>query len=88
VDRGVNAKKSKGEYFLTSVIAFLLRKAYTCIMMNRLQTSKKRCSGQAMVEYIIVFIAMLLVISVLALSLYTVRQQANRTLDLVGSDYP
>jgi archaellin len=57
-------------------------------MMNRLQSAKKRCSGQAMVEYIIVFIAMLLVISVLALSLYTVRQQANRTLDLVGSDYP
>ncbi|MEI7945453.1 MAG: hypothetical protein WCJ02_02100 [bacterium] len=57
-------------------------------MMNRLQTSKKRCSGQAMVEYLIVFISMLLIVSVLALSLYTVRQQANRTLDLVGSDYP
>jgi len=31
---------------------------------------------------------LLLVVSVLALSLQTVRQQANRTLDLVGSDYP
>ena len=41
-----------------------------------------------MVEYLIVFISMLLIVSVLALSLYTVRQQANRTLDLVGSDYP
>jgi hypothetical protein len=63
-------------------------KAYTETQMNHLQTSKKRCSGQAMVEYVIVFIAILLVVSVLALSLYTVRQQANRTLDLVGSDYP
>lgn len=63
-------------------------KAYTQITMNHLQTSKKRCSGQAMVEYVIVFIAILLVVSVLSLSLYTVRQQANRTLDLVGSDYP
>jgi Tfp pilus assembly protein PilW len=57
-------------------------------MMNWLQASKKGCSGQAMVEYLIVFIALFLIVGVMALSLYTVRQQANRTLDLVGSDYP
>jgi hypothetical protein len=57
-------------------------------MMKWVQMRKRGCSGQAMVEYIIVFISLLLVVSVLALSLYTVRQQANRTLDLVGSDYP
>lgn len=74
--------------FFNSVIAFFSGSAYNCLMMNWRQTSKKRCSGQAMVEYIIVFIAFFLIVGVMALSLYTVRQQANRTLDLVGSDYP
>jgi hypothetical protein len=48
----------------------------------------KNCSGQATVEYLVVFIALLLIVSVFALSLFAVRQQASRTLDLVGSDYP
>ncbi len=81
-------KSRIADKFIKSGIAFSFRSAYTITMMNRLKRAKKRCSGQAMVEYIIVFIAMLLVISVLSLSLYAVRQQANRTLDLVGSDYP
>jgi hypothetical protein len=41
-----------------------------------------------MVEYVVVFVALLSVISVLALFLYAVRQQSNRTLDLVASEYP
>jgi len=47
-----------------------------------------RRSGQAMLEYVVVFAAMLAVVSVLALFLYAVRQQSNRTLDLVASEYP
>ena len=47
-----------------------------------------RRSGQAMLEYVVVFVAMLAVVSVLALFLYAVRQQSNRTLDLVASEYP
>jgi len=45
-------------------------------------------SGQAMVEYVVVLLALLAVVSVLALFLYAVRQQSNRTLDLVASEYP
>lgn len=41
-----------------------------------------------MLEYVIVFVSLLMVISVLALFLYAVRQQSNRTLDLVASEYP
>ncbi len=41
-----------------------------------------------MVEYVVVFLAMLAVVSALALFLYAVRQQSNRTLDLVASEYP
>lgn len=41
-----------------------------------------------MVEYIVVFTVLLAVVSVMALCLHAVRQQANRTLILVGSDYP
>ncbi len=47
-----------------------------------------RRSGQAMIEYVIVFVSMLAVVAVLALFLYAVRQQSNRTLDLVASEYP
>ncbi len=45
-------------------------------------------SGQAAVEYLVVFVAMLAVVAILALFLYAVRQQSNRTLDLVASEYP
>ena len=57
-------------------------------MFNRTQGSRKSRSGQVMLEYVIVFVALLAVVSVMALCLYAVRQQANRTLILVGSDYP
>jgi hypothetical protein len=41
-----------------------------------------------MLEYVVVFVALLALASVMALCLHAVRQQANRTLVLVGSDYP
>lgn len=41
-----------------------------------------------MIEYVVVFVAMLGVVTILALFLYTVKQQSNRTLDLVASEYP
>jgi len=44
--------------------------------------------GQAMIEYIIVFIALFATMVSLAVFLYALRQQSNRTLDLVASDYP
>ncbi len=54
----------------------------------RTSATGDRRSGQAMLEYVIVFVAILSVVSVLALFLYAVRQQSNRTLDLVASEYP
>jgi uncharacterized protein (UPF0333 family) len=57
-------------------------------LSNRLPETRDRRSGQVMLEYVIVFVAMLAVISVLALFLYSVRQQSNRALDLVASEYP
>jgi len=45
-------------------------------------------SGQAMIEYIVVFVSLFATIVSLAVFLYAVRQQSNRTLDLVASDYP
>jgi len=57
-------------------------------MFNRVQGLKGSRSGQVMVEYVVVFMALLAVTSVLALCLYAVRQQANRALILIGSDYP
>jgi len=54
----------------------------------RLRRAGNAKSGQAALEYVIVFVAMLAVVTVLALFLYAVRQQSNRTLDLVASEYP
>ena len=44
--------------------------------------------GQVMIEYIIVFICMLGVMAIFSICLYVVRQQSNRSLDLVASEYP
>lgn len=49
---------------------------------------KKRRSGQTTVEYILVFGALMGVILIFSLVLYAVRQQSNRALDLVASEYP
>ncbi len=51
-------------------------------------TRRRTRSGQAMIEYIIVFIALFATVISLAVFLYALRQQSNRTLDLVASDYP
>ena len=57
-------------------------------MFNCVQGLRGGRSGQVMLEYLVVFVALLAVVSVMALCLYAVRQQADRTLVLVGSDYP
>jgi len=44
--------------------------------------------GQAMIEYVIVFVLLMGAAGVFAAFLYTVRQQSDRTLGLVASDYP
>ena len=49
---------------------------------------RNRRSGQTMVEFIIVFVALLATVISLAVFQYVLRQQSNRTLDLVASDYP
>ena len=48
----------------------------------------RRNSGQAMVEYVIVFVVLFGVVTAMALCLFTVRQQSDRALDLVASEYP
>jgi len=45
-------------------------------------------SGQAMVEYVIVLISLFAALATLGVLLYALRQQSNRVMDLVGSDYP
>jgi len=44
--------------------------------------------GQTMVEYVIVFVALLATVISLAVFLYALRQQSNRALELVASEYP
>ena len=53
---------------------------------------RSRCGagrrGQAMTEYVVVLVALVLLGYVFAVLLYTLRQNTNRTLDLVASEYP
>ena len=58
------------------------------VMVKRVQKCGRGQSGQAMVEYVIVFAILLGVVAGLSLCLYVVRQQSNRALDLVASEYP
>lgn len=41
-----------------------------------------------MLEYVVVAAALMAVVAILALFLYALRLQADRTLTLVSSDYP
>jgi len=47
-----------------------------------------RQGGQAMIEYVIVTVGLLAVVMTFAVLIYVLRQQSNRVLDLVASDYP
>lgn len=58
------------------------------LKLSHEKNSHSSRSGQAMVEYLIVFVVMLMVVAVLSVFLYAVRQQSNRALDLVASEYP
>lgn len=55
------------------------------MFMRRADTLRR---GQAMIEYIIVVVALMAVIASMAALMYVLRQQSNRTLDLVASGYP
>jgi len=57
-------------------------------LSSRAEAGGSRRSGQAMLEYVVVFAVLLAVVSILALFLFAVRQQSNRSLDLVASKYP
>jgi len=57
-------------------------------MDGSMPQKRQRRGGQAMIEYIVVFVALLATIVSLSLFLYSLRQQSNRALDLVASDYP
>jgi hypothetical protein len=48
----------------------------------------RRCCGQVMLEYAIVSGMLLAAVAILAVFLYTFREQAGRVLDLVASEYP
>ncbi|NLB68452.1 MAG: hypothetical protein GX804_02030 [Lentisphaerae bacterium] len=45
-------------------------------------------AGQVLVEYLIVTCVIILVVVVLSFLLYALRQNGNRVLDLVASEYP
>lgn len=49
---------------------------------------KQRRSGQAMTEFVVVAASLLLLLTMLALFLYTYREYGGRVLNLVASEFP
>jgi len=49
---------------------------------------RRRKDGQAALEYMIVAAMLLGVVAIMAVLLYTLRENGGRVLDLVGSDWP
>jgi hypothetical protein len=44
--------------------------------------------GQAMIEFVIVAAMLVVMVSILALLLYTFKEYGGRVLDLIASEYP
>jgi len=44
--------------------------------------------GQAMIEYVIIAVLLIATVSILAVFLYTFKQNSGRTLDLIAYEYP
>lgn len=57
-------------------------------LRRRLRRRAASCEGQTMLEYIIVFCMFLGLMTVMGIFVYVLRQQSDRVLDLVASDFP
>ena len=77
-------------FVFVPVASFIIRCYYYGMFKSRYKVGLKfgSNSGQAMLEYILVFIVLLGLVAITAMCLYAVRQQSNRSLDLVASEYP
>ncbi len=45
-------------------------------------------SGQAMIEYVVLAVMVITTVSIMAILLYTFKEQGGRVLDLAASEYP
>jgi len=52
------------------------------------RSSEKGNSGQVMLEYAIVAGILVVVVAMLALFLYTFKEQGGRVMDLISADFP
>lgn len=57
------------------------------MIMNKEEAHSKK-AGQVMLEYVIVAGMLVGVLSMLALFLYTFKEQGTRVLDLISADFP
>ena len=57
-------------------------------MRQRIPAVPRARSGQAMIEYVICAAVVVMLTSLLALLLVTIRESGGRAVDLVASEYP
>jgi len=56
--------------------------------MKRLYEGLKKRHGQAMIEYVIMAVFVITTVTIMAVLLYTFKEQGGRVLDLAASEYP
>ena len=56
--------------------------------MNACSKGLKNCDGQTMIEYVVMAVFIVLTITIMAVLLYTFREQSGRVLNLAASEYP
>ena len=56
-------------------------------MKTILKTLLKK-DGQTMIEYVVLVVFMIATVSIMAVLLYTFKEQGGRVLDLAASEYP
>ncbi len=56
--------------------------------MNFLYKGLPNKRGQAMIEYVVLAVFVIATVSIMAILLYTFKEQGGRVLDLAASEYP
>ena len=59
-----------------------------CVKMQRAGKNRTSCGGQVIVEYVVTAGVLVFVGVLMALLLYTFRENGVRVLDLIASDHP
>ena len=73
---------------ISGAILSFTRKGVSRSILLRLRTFNSNSYGQAMVEYVITTCVLIAMVAIMAVFLYTFKENGGRILDLAASEYP